>query len=339
MKVDKKTWNGYDKYALSRLQYSATTLDERKRKLRHLENNGVNLSDFNPDQVYDYFADRIKKGLKRGSLNHYVKAMNSWCKFKDIEYKFKQFKDHHKPIKIPSSSEVSRILKACNRSKRGKLIKTAVYVMVHTGIRIEELCDLKVDDVDFNRKKVTVYYGKGDKHRVIPVKPYVLEGQQFPSIRNYINHHRWESHSNFLFTSERCKVEPWYIRKYLKPICKSAGCSWVHPHSFRHYYATECLKKGMNLKALQLILGHSSLETTARYLHLLENDIFSEVNKIKFDDLLFDQIDADFWFTNTTGEILNGPAEIQNESILGSCKSLLPCGLVLDIGSSGMIGF
>ena len=334
MKADKKTWDEYDNYALTRLQYSASTLDERKRKLRHLEKNDVDLIDFNPDQVYSYFAKRIKKGLKRESLNHYIKAANSWCKFRDIEHKFKQFKEHHVPIKIPDSHEISRVLKQCERSKQGKLLKTVVYFMAHTGLRIEEVCDLKIENIDFNRNNIIVYDGKGGKNRVVPVKEFVLKGHQYPSIKNYINYHRWKTSKIYTFTTDRGKAAPWYIRRYLKPIARSAGCSWINPHTFRHYYATECLKKGMNLKALQLILGHESLETTSRYLHLIENDIYEEVCKIKFDDLLFDKINYEYCLTTTTGVLDYGPAEIWNNFQISPCQPLPLCSSMLDIGSS-----
>jgi len=321
MKVDGFTWHKFDEYALSRLQFSASTLDERKRKLRHLENNGIDLFDFNIDSVYSYFAERLKKNAKPSTLNHYVKALNSWCKFRGVDHKFDQYTEHEMTVKIPTSKEISILLKNCKRNRNGKLLKTVIFTLAHTGMRVSELCDLSFDNIDYQRLTLTVT-GKGNKTRVIPVKQYLLFGRNYPSIRNYVKHHRYNNDKRIVFTTENGPINAWYIRRELKKLARIVGLGWIHPHSFRHYYATTLLKKNVNLKVVQILLGHSNIKTTSRYLHMLEDDIFEAINRINFDDLLFDQADVDFenWFTDPTGEYNYGPVEIYFNHLIECCQ-------------------
>lgn len=322
MKVDGFTWHKYEEYALTRLHYSNTTLDERKRKLRHLEKHDVDLINFNVDQAYSYLADRLKKGHPPSTLNHYVKALNSWCQFRGVDHKYSQYTEHEKPVKIPTSQEIGLILKQCKRSRKGKLLKTLFFVMAHTGVRISELCNICFDDIDYQRNSITVT-GKFGKTRVIPVKKYVLVGRNYPSIQNYVKHHRYNNSKKYVFTTKHGQVSPWFIRRELKILCRVVGLGWIHPHSFRHYYATTLLKKNVNLKVVQLILGHANLKTTSRYLHMLQDDIFGAINHISFDDLLFDQSNTDFknWFTYPTDKTGYGPAEIQSFQQVNVCQS------------------
>lgn len=325
MKVDGFTWHKFDEYALTRLHYSASTLDERKRKLRHLENHGVDLIDFNIDQAYSYLANRLKNGDPSTTLNHYVKALNAWVQFRGVDHKFSQYTEHEKPVKIPTSEEIGLILKQCKRSRKGKLLKTVFFTLAHSGCRVSELCNITFDDIDYQRNSITVT-GKFKKTRVIPVKKYLLVGRNFPSINNYVKHHRYNTDKKYVFTTKKGPITPWFIRRELKIIARVIGLSWIHPHSFRHYYATTLLKKNVNLKVVQLILGHANLKTTSRYLHMLEDDIFGAINNISFDDLLFDQTNTDFknWFTHPTDKTGYGPAEIYNFNQIDKCQSA-PC--------------
>jgi len=331
MVVDKETWDKFENYALSRLHLSPSTIDDRIRKLRYLEKHDINLMDFDEEAVYTHFAKRIRNGALPTTLNHYVKALNAWVQFINIEVKFDQYKENEKPIKIPNTEEINLLLKSCSRSKQGKLLKTSIFLFANTGMRIAELCDLKLSDIDYHRNTITVL-GKGKKTRVIPVKPYVLTGKQYPSIENYIKYHRYKTSKTYLFTQPNGKIYPKYLRSHFRKAAKSIGCAWIHPHSIRHYYATELLKKGVNVKIVQLLLGHSNVKVTSRYLHMLENDIFTAIQNVKFDNLLFEKQTLGLlgeWLTNPYRENEYGPGRIQMNPKIGRCQPnpLNPAGL------------
>lgn len=77
-----------------------------------------------------------------------------------------------------------------------------------------------------------------------------------------------------------------YLRRIIKIISQKAGISWVHPHSFRHYAATNLLRAGVNIRVVQAILGHSSIRTTGNYLHIIENDLHQAIANPHIEDPL-----------------------------------------------------
>lgn len=331
--VPKNIWDQYRNFALAQLHYSPVTIDERIRKLRYLEKHGVNLLNLKPEQIYNFCAEKLKTGSQGSTLNHYLKAINSWCKFRKLDYKFKLYKENYRPIKIPTSKEISLILHACTRSRRDKCLKTIVFFLINTGLRVSELCNLRFSDIDFANNKITIQ-GKGGKWRIIPVKPYVLHGENYPSLKNYIENHRYNTSKTFVFTSPSGKLTPPVFRKDLKRVARKAGVPWVHPHSFRHYYATTLLRNGVNVRTVQVLLGHSEIKTTARYLHIVETDVYKAISRVRFDDVLFQKQTHPenwMWLTWTYGETKYGSTGIYQNFICCDCQpcTAIPCGLTL----------
>jgi integrase/recombinase XerD len=297
-------------------------LDERKRKLRHLQKNGVDLLNFDPETVYTYFANRIKEGSPAHSLNHYIKALNAWMKFRSLDHHFDLYKSYYHPIRVPTKEEISCLLKACSRSRKHKQLKVIIFLLANTGLRASELCNLRIKNIDTVNNKIEVL-GKGGKWRTIPVKQNVITGDNFPSIINYMKYHRLDTSKDFLFTGPHGKLLTAVMRREFKAVAKDAGIPWIHPHSMRHYYATTLLKNGVNVKTVQILLGHSTLVTTSRYLHITEMDVDKAIRDVPLDDLLFSkQIMVDFWNrpTRLYGGYGNGPGEIYSNPLLMSCR-------------------
>jgi len=172
----------------------------------------------------------------------------------------------------PNSPRHQLVLRACDRSRAGKRTKAIIYLLANTGMRIGELCNLKLDDVDWNKNELIVT-GKGQKTRIIPVKDYVLHGTQHPSLINYVRNHRYKTHASYIFTQKTGKITEAQARKDIKAVSRKAGMGWIHPHSLRHFYATNLLRHGIHVKIVQILLGHSNIKTTSRYLHAVEYDI------------------------------------------------------------------
>lgn len=318
MGITASLWTKFDNFCITRLQYSPTTLDERKRKLRHLQNKGIDLVNFDPENVYTYFANRIKQGTPPHSLNHYIKALNAWIKFRDLKYHFDLYRSYYHPIRIPTKDELSIFLKACSRSQKHKRLKVIIFLFANTGLRASELCNLKIKNIDWNNNKIEIF-GKGGKWRTIPVKQNVLTGDNFPSLNNYMIHHRLDTSKEFLFTGPNGKLLTAVMRREFKEVARLAGIPWIHPHSLRHYYATTLLKNGVNVKTVQILLGHSTLVTTSRYLHITEMDVDKAIRDVPLDDLLFSkQGIGNYWFrpTQLYGGFGNGPEEIYSNLLL-----------------------
>ena len=130
-----------------------------------------------------------------------------------------------------------------------------------SGLRVSELCNLKISDIDFKRSLIIVRGGKGAKDRIVPIpKALLKEIEDYLKMRN--------DNSEYLLVEERRnkkdKLSPktvWYI---LDKYGKKAGIK-VTPHMLRHSFATHMLENGIDIRVIQEILGHSNLSTTQIY--------------------------------------------------------------------------
>ncbi len=171
---------------------------------------------------------------------------------------------------FPSLLEMERLLNAVKTDSAIGLRDRAMLELLYAaGLRISELVNLKVTDVNLN-EAVLRCRGKGDKERLIPVGKEAIKW-----LRRYIEEARGELLKNrkdegWLFLSVRGKRlsrEAFWHR--FKVYLTKAGLSLsYYPHSIRHAFATHLLERGVDLRTLQEMLGHSSLNTTQIYTHL-----------------------------------------------------------------------
>jgi len=146
-----------------------------------------------------------------------------------------------------------------------------------TGLRVSEISQLKLDDIDLKRggNSLIVRHGKGDKSRVVKfsskLKILILE---------YIEYR--DKDSEYLFPSERQDyMSSNGIQKVFKKWAKQAGLPARYSiHSCRHYYATALLKVSRNLRLTQVQLGHSNPQTTTVYAQVLDEEITEAVEKL-----------------------------------------------------------
>lgn len=112
------------------------------------------------------------------------------------------------------------------------------------------------------------------------------------------------------FTSERGQLSSVYIRKRIKKIAKQAGVPWIHPHSFRHFYATNLIVSGAKITVIQELLDHVDIGTTARYLHVTESDLRFTIHNMPVLEVVRHrgyekQSKVDFWrfYAKPTGRL------------------------------------
>ncbi len=155
------------------------------------------------------------------------------------------------------------------------LTKTLIYTLYYTGARISELCRLQLSDIHFEKNQITLF-GKGRRERMCPLHPKLKKELSF-----YIRHLRG-SDSPFLFSTKKTgRLSSSYARYLIHELVAEIG--WdkqVTCHTFRHSFATNLLRKGIDLYKIQQLLGHSSLRTTEIYLHLLSEELQEAVEKL-----------------------------------------------------------
>lgn len=163
---------------------------------------------------------------------------------------------------ILSPEEVLRIFAAV-RSVKHKAIMAMAYA---AGLRISEVCALRVSDIDSQRMRIHVRAGKGKKDR------YVMLGESLLDLlRQYYRKARPQG--EYLFTGYKphrpiCTTA---VRQVLRKAVQQTGLTKkVTMHTFRHCFATHLLERGTDIRILQVLLGHSSIRTTLRYTHVTD---------------------------------------------------------------------
>jgi site-specific recombinase XerD len=167
-----------------------------------------------------------------------------------------------KPKSLPSvlsPEEVLDLLEAAAPGRDRMVLRT----LYACGLRLSEGVQLRVADIDSARMVIIVQQGKGRKDRLVPLSPRLLE-----ELRTYWRQYRPK---DWLFPG-RSHGQPLtgsHVQRLFQQLVQRTGLTKpATPHTLRHSFATHMLEAGVDLRTLQAILGHSSLRTTAHYLHM-----------------------------------------------------------------------
>ena len=173
----------------------------------------------------------------------------------------------NKPRRAPvvlSQEEVARLLEAAP----GLKYKAALSVAYGAGLRVSEVVALKVSDIDSKRMTLRVEQGKGQRDRYVMLSPQLLE-----LLRDW-----WQAaHATGLAVSGQDPVNPMSARQLYRAVpaaAQAAGIAKrVSPHTLRHSFATHLLEQDVDIRVIQVLLGHAKLETTALYTRVAVNTI------------------------------------------------------------------
>ena len=185
---------------------------------------------------------------------------------------------HVKKVKRAlSDEELERIILACNGNRREIAM---VYFLVNTGVRVSELANLKIHDVDFNRKRALIL-GKRSKQRYVyfdaRTKVRLLDylEKDRPDV-TFINGNIVCNNNIPLISREKCNYHPIKknaIERIVRKLGERSMINRIHPHLFRATYATNMLKKGVDIQIISKLLGHSKVETTSLYILLSDEEM------------------------------------------------------------------
>lgn len=156
-----------------------------------------------------------------------------------------------------SDTEMESLRGACKTLREKAIVET----LYSTGCRVSELINIKIDDIDFEKREIRVF-GKGKKHRVV-----FLNAKALLTIRLMLGSRKYEY--EYLFENDRAphgKLGKRSIEKLIKKLGSDAQISGkVFPHRIRHTTATDALRRGMSIEQVQLLLGHENVSTTLEY--------------------------------------------------------------------------
>ncbi len=241
--------------------------------------NGESIDIFSPsiDVFHHFSAALIDIGIQPTSLARILAGVHSFYHFlvlsDTIDTDPMELLDFpKKPQHLPdvlTVEEVDKVIACIDLSKpEGQRNKAIVEVLFSCGLRVSELCSLKLSDLYLDDEFIRVE-GKGSKQRLVPISRKAIHELQLYFIdRNAIRDIK-PGHEDYVFLSKRkTKISRIMVFHFIKQLVEEAGIQkTVSPHTFRHSFATSLLEGGANLRAIQAMLGHESIGTTEIYLH------------------------------------------------------------------------
>ena len=259
---------------------SQYTVKSYKRDLNCLstycESKSISLwTDLKQTDIRSYMASRHRQGLSSTSLQRELSAIRSFFNFLlknqlTDNNPGQYIKAPKKTRKLPKTLDVDQIksLLEAGTNSTIEIRDLAMFELFYSsGIRLSELAQLNLTDIDLTDKTLMVRSGKGGKSRMLPI------GSKAVAAINTWLEHRIKSVTSTetaLFISTRgTRLGQRSIELRLKQWCKKKGIAeHIHPHMLRHSFATHLLESSQDLRAVQELLGHSNISTTQIYTHL-----------------------------------------------------------------------
>ncbi|OQY10307.1 MAG: hypothetical protein B6I28_01290 [Fusobacteriia bacterium 4572_132] len=228
-------------------------------------------NNFNQENINNYLLARIEKEYSKATFNLDINSLKSYAEFKDIKIKFPKIRKEDRKIKnfINENELFELIAKIPFMIRDAEKYQALVTLLFYTGLRIGEVFRLKREDIDLDKRTVTVRISKSKKSRVC-----VLSKKALPYLNIYFLREREINNAFNISISSAQSI----IRK----LGKMMGWKKFHPHVFRHSASMYWLKKTKyNLLAVQKLLGHASVETTTLYTELSNEEVVNLVKKIR----------------------------------------------------------
>lgn len=294
MESDKKTITdivkSYARYLKLERNYSPNTLAAYQNDLSWLlsfcEQQEMNPLDMQLEDLQHFAVQLHEHHIGPTSQARILSGIRSFYKYLLLSGEIEQdptelLESPHLGERLPevlSTDEIDQIQKSIDLSKpEGQRNKTIIEVLFSCGLRVSELVNLKLSNLYLEEGFVRVM-GKGSKERLVPISSKAIrELQYWFADRNLMKIQQGEE--DYVFLNRRGKhLTRTMILIMLKRQAVAAGITkTISPHTLRHSFATELLKGGADLRAIQAMLGHESIGTTELYMHIDTTTLREEI--------------------------------------------------------------
>lgn len=282
----KQVQTNFEAYLLTEQRVATNTFFSYKRDINQfvgfLEKNVIVLETITGDELKQFVHHLYGLKLSARSIARKISTLKTFFAYLSNRCGMKNnAKELHIPKiekRLPSyltQEEVTRILTYSeqDRSPLGIRNSMMVYLLYGSGMRVSELVSIKISDIHFDTRFISIE-GKGGRQRMIPLPQSVMM-----LLSNYLQTHAAPSAFNsianplYLFPIQYGKKIKAISRQscwmILKKICEQAGIKRaISPHQLRHSFATHMLEKGVDLRSLQVLLGHEEITTVEVYTHV-----------------------------------------------------------------------
>lgn len=289
--VEDSVLRRYVQYLCLERSYSKNTLDAYRRDLQKLlvfyADNHIYYRTVTLEQL-DQFAGQLREeGIQARSVARILSGVRSFYRFLTLEKEVEQDPTEllespqigkHLP-EVLSVEEIDSIISVIDVSKpEGIRDRAIIEVLYGCGLRISELCNLRISQLYLEDKYIRVK-GKGSKERLVPI-----EGVAIERVREWLvtrmGYKVKPSEEDYVFVSltRGSRLSRISLFVYIKDYAERAGIKKnISPHTFRHSFATHLLEGGANLRAIQMMLGHEDISTTEIYMHIDKSKLRTEI--------------------------------------------------------------
>ena len=253
----------------------------------YIQEGGGDILTVELEQLRSYIATLVDVGIHPRTQARLLSSLRSFYGFLKMDGYIESnptelLKSPKLPMYLPdvlTLDEIDRVIDAIDLSQlEGQRNRAMIEVLYSCGLRVSELCNLKISDLYLDEEFIRVT-GKGDKQRLVPISQRAIaELNYYFNDRDHIEIK--PGYEDYVFISERRRKPLSRITVFhiVKELVEAAGVQKnVSPHTFRHSFATHLLEGGANLRIIQAMLGHESIATTEIYAHIDRTRLHEEI--------------------------------------------------------------
>jgi integrase/recombinase XerD len=250
-----------------------------KKFFQYVINKNLNILNITTEDLIGFLKDDTVNNISKRSLVRLIASLRQFYHFLVIKNYID--KNPAEKIELPkvekhlpdylTLEEINKFFNSFDTNNIFELRDRCIFeIMYVSGLRISEVCNLKLEDIDFLEQEIKIL-GKGNKQRIVPFGEKTLQilRQYLAQSRLYICKHKSKKNEYLFISKKGGKLDRKSVWKFLQKYTRRAGIiRTISPHTFRHSFATHMIQNQADIRIVQELLGHSDISTTQIYTHI-----------------------------------------------------------------------
>ena len=242
------------------------------------------ISQINSNIIRDFLLVLADRGHNEGGVHGYFRAIKAFLRWywDEVEPDYKNPIDKVKapkvsiePIEGISREDFNSLLEVCPKNKfYGERDRTIFMVLLETGVRANELCDINIEDVNLVDSSILIRQGKGRKPRFVFIGKSTRK-----QLRRWLRFRKANEGALFINKSGD-RISYTTLREIFRRLSLRANIPTPSPHDFRRAFCLECLRKGIDLLTISRLMGHTSLQLLSRYAKQTSVDLMDKYKSV-----------------------------------------------------------